>query len=415
MVQPRRPQPGEPVPRVIPVVLIAATAVSILSTDLYAPSLPHLPAYFGATPEAVQQTMTLNLAGFALGLLVHGPLADRYGRRPVMIAGFVGFTLACLAAALAPTLPVLIAARFAQGALGSAEMVLGLVVIRDLYDDRRAVRVMAYYGMTVMIVPTFGPVAGGWVHVAFGWHANFVILTVLGAVVVALIVRLLPETGTPDPHAARPLRVVRGYTTLLAHPRFMGYSLLILLVTGAVYAFLTDGPFVLIERHGVPTEFFGLYQGAIAGAAAAGCLCGERLSHYLRAEGLVAVSTAISVAGGLALLGVVLAGPETAMTITVAIAVYTFGLGMFWTAAPLRALSVAPGGRGQAAAMVSAVEMGGGGLAALVVSLMYDGTARPMAMTIAAFCVAGALAYVTIRPWRRADMAEAEAAAPEDA
>jgi MFS family permease len=117
------------VPLIIPALLVSASAVSILSTDLYTPSLPHLQSYFATDPATVQLTMSLNLAGYALAQLAYGPLSDRYGRRPVLLVTLFGFALASLACALAFSIEGLIGARTLQGILACAETVVGLAIM----------------------------------------------------------------------------------------------------------------------------------------------------------------------------------------------------------------------------------------------------------------------------------------------
>ena len=141
----------------MPALLVAASSVSILSTDLYTPSLPHLPAYFGTDAETVQQTMMLNLLGYALGQLVHGPLSERFGRRPVMIAGMAAATVFSLACAAAWSIEALIVARAFQGLAMSAEAVIALAVIRDLYEGPSGARILAIFGMALALAPAPRP------------------------------------------------------------------------------------------------------------------------------------------------------------------------------------------------------------------------------------------------------------------
>ena len=253
----------DPVPFIVPAVLIMASAASILSTDLYAPSLPHLAGYFATSAEMVQLTLSLNVAAFALAQLVHGPLSDRVGRRRVILLGMTGFVLFSLACALAQSIEQLIAARILQGVAAATEAVVIYAVIRDLYDQAGSVRMLAIYGMTIAVAPALGPVIGGYVHVLWGWQANFYLLAVFALGVTVLIWRFLPETTTPDPRALEPRRLIGGYAALLARRQFLVYALICGAVLGVIYAFITAGPFVLIDRLGVKTQHYGYYQAVI--------------------------------------------------------------------------------------------------------------------------------------------------------
>ncbi len=248
------------VPVLIPALLVSASFVSILSTDLYTPSLPHLQGVFETDAERVQLTMSLNLLGFALAQLLYGPLSDRIGRRPVLLGGMLGFALASLGCAFAGSIEALILARVLQGMTACAEAVVGYAVIRELYDEAGAVRVLGAYGMAIAFAPAIGPVIGGHMHVLFGWRSNFFLLTGLILVVAFLIWRKLPETlRQPDPGAVDPRRILRGYLALLGDSAFMAYALIAGMVIAGLFAMVTAFPFLFIERMGVRTEHYG-YQ-----------------------------------------------------------------------------------------------------------------------------------------------------------
>ena len=378
------PTPGR-VPLIIPAVLISASAASILSTDLYTPSLPHLPAYFDTDAESVQLTLSLNLLSFALAQLLYGPLSDRFGRRPVLLAGMLAFVLCSLGCALAQSVEALIVARTLQGITAATEAVVALAVIRDLYDDESGVRVLGAYGMTVALAPAVGPIIGGYVHVWQGWRANFILLAVVAAVVVALVWRFLPETTTPDRAAMRPRRLLDDYWALFRTRRYLVTALVLGATLGALFGFITAAPFILIDRLGVRTQDFGYYQAAIVVAFFLGSFGANRGVARLCAERMLRVGLGLALLGGLGLPLVLLAGLETATAITATMSVYGLGLGFTFAAGPVVALAAAPGGRGVAAAMLGTLEMTGGALGALAVTAFHDGSSWPPALVVAGF------------------------------
>ena len=382
-----------PVPLIIPAVLVTATSASILSTDLYAPSLPHLPAFFASDAATAQLTMSLNLLGFSVALLFYGPLTERFGRRPVMLAGMAGFVVSSLACALATSVEMLIIARIAQGVCAAAQSVVVLAVIRDLYDADGAVRVLGAYGMAVALAPAVGPIIGGFVHVWLGWRANFALLTVLALVVTLLIWRFLPETGTPDRGALGPWRLVSGYAALLGNRRFVGYALVSGLTFGGLFAFITAAPFVYIDRLGVRTDHYGLYYATMVVAYFLGSLVANRAAGRIGVERLLGLGMAVVVAGG-AGMPVLLwsGGGESAAGISAVFALYAAGMGVVFAVAPVRALESAGVGSGPAAAMLGMLEMIGGALGAFAVGAFHDGTARPLAAVVFAYSCLAALA-----------------------
>ena len=392
---------GTRVPILIPALLISASFVSILSTDLYTPSLPHLQGVFDTDAEQVQLTMSLNLLGFALAQLLYGPLSDRIGRRPVLLGGMLGFAVASLGCALAGSIEALILARVLQGMTACAEAVIGYAVIREIYDEAGAVRVLGAYGMGIAFAPAIGPIIGGYMHVLFGWRSNFFLLTGLILVVAFLIWRNLPETlKQPDLGAVNPRRVLTGYLALLRDSAFMAYVLVAGLVIAGLFAMVTAFPFLFIERMGVRTEHYGYYYAAIVLAYFLGSLVVNRVAGRLSSDGLLAIGLGFCAVGGSALLLLVAGALETPVRVTATQCLFAFGLGLALATAPIRAFDVSRQGHGYAAALIGAVEMGLGGLGAFLVGVLHDGTAWPIAFVIAGTALLAIGHYLVARPWR---------------
>ena len=376
-------------------VLVACTGVSILSTDLYTPSLPHLPGLLGSDPETVQLTMSLNLAAYALAQLAHGPLADRYGRRKLLLVGLFGFLLASLACALASSVGGLIAGRIAQGLFSSVSSVVVVIMIRELYAGDRAVKVMGLYGMAVGLVPAVGPLIGGYVFVLAGWAANFFLLAILAGSVFLLVLRLLPETGARDPQALHPQRIVVAYLGLLALPLYWRYLLPLASLFGAMFAFITAGPFLLIERFAVATEDYGLWYGVMVLAFIAGGYAANRLAGRRKADGILRIGLVFGCGGGFVFLPVTLAGAANPVSLVACVSLLAFGLGLVFASGPFcifEAIGERP--RGTASALLSALQLAAASLGSFLVGGFHDGTALPLAATMAGLATVGGLGYL---------------------
>lgn len=388
---------------VIPAVLVACTGVSILSTDLHAPSLPHLPRLLDSDAETVQLTMTLNLAAYALAQLLHGPLADRFGRRRLLILGFVGFALASLGCALAQSVGDLLTGRVIQGLCSSVPSVVIVLMIRELYDERRAVRIMGAYGMAIGLAPAIGPLIGGYVYVAAGWRMNFLLLAVIAFAVLIAVLRYLPETGRRDEAALRPGHIVHQYLRLLSLRRYLCYLIPLAAVFGSFFAFVTAGPFLLIDRMGVATQHYGYYYGIIIFAFIAGSFAANRLIGRFDALRLTRMAIVIAFCGGLSLVLPVAWGQENLHALVLSMAVFTFGMGILMASGPICLLDAAGDGpRGPASALAGSLQLGAASLASLSVAVFHDGTALPLAATIAALVCCAALGHLALaRPRHR--------------
>ncbi|MGI9333663.1 MAG: multidrug effflux MFS transporter [Gammaproteobacteria bacterium] len=385
----------------ITTILVLASAISIMSTDLYTPSLPHLPAYFGTSESAVQLTISLNLMAFSLGQLFLGPLSDRYGRRPVMLTGLGFFTLCGLLCAAAQSVGQLIVVRVLQGLSASVEAVVGLAIINDLFDESGRVRALALWGMAVALAPAVAPIIGGYVHVSLGWRANFVLLAVAGLAVCALVWRSLPESTVPDRDALHPLELLRGYGRLLCNTAFLGYTLILGAGLGAIFAFITDGPFILIAGFGIATEHFGYYQAVIVAAFFLGSLATVRVAGRLNPLLLLHAGLGVSLCAAVLLAALHVHSGHSAYSLTGAVALFAFGLGPVFAVAPMLALGAAGGRAGTAAALLGAIETGTSGAASGAVSILHDGSAGPLVWVICALTVLALAALLVTRRSRR--------------
>lgn len=394
---------GDASARLVLLILIAASGASILSTDLYAPTLPHLPEYFGTDAATVQLTMALNLAAFAVAQLFWGPLGDRVGRRKIFIYGMTAFAATVIAAAISQTIGQLIAARVLMGTAASVEAVVVLAVISDLYEGEDSARVFALYGMVIALVPAVGPVMGGFIFEWFGWRANFFILAGVVVLVLALGIWRLPETLPEAERTALKFRTIMwGYARLLMRGGFVSVALTLGLALAAIFAFITEAPFILIEKHGIATRYFGLFQAVIVLAFFVGSLTASQAVSRFGVRRLFGFGVwSGSLSGLLVLLAVALG--ETPVSLTAAMSVFAFALGPLFATAPVLAFERVPShGRGMSAALLSTFEMGGAALGALFVSVTPQGTAWPLAICVAGagvlLLVAGLLA---LRPaWR---------------
>lgn len=374
--------------RIIFGVLLCASILSMASTDLYVPSLPDLSAYFGTSENMVQLTVTLNVLAFALGQFVYGPMADRYGRRRVLMVAMALFGASSLACAASQTIGQLLLARVLLGLAAAAEGVVVLAVIRDLFDEGDRVRAMALFGVLWALAPAVAPVIGGYIHIWLGWQANFVVLAIASVIVVALIKIFLQETATRDLQAMQPGRVYRAYRNLLTNPRFVGYSLMSGCCLGVIFSFVTAAPFILVNRYGVAIEHYAFYQGTQVLAFCLGSLVASKMARRMDADRLMEMALWLATLGVTGLLLVSRSAWLDPVSLSALVAVVFFSSGPIFAAAPAKALDMTDGGGGVAAATLGALEMFGGGAGSALVLFLDDGSAFPMALTMAVMVAA---------------------------
>src|SRR5258706_879385 len=204
--------------------LSAVTALAFCALHMVVPALPLLGPVFDDSPARVQLVLTLYLAGIAAGQLVYGPVSDRFGRRPVLIAGLALFLAGTLLCALAWSLAALIIGRLLQALGACAGIVLARAIIRDVYDREAAARGLALVMMAMTLAPAISPALGAYLAEWFDWRAIFVLLGALGAIVFAATVTRLAETNR-HPASLDFAGIARSYALLLRSPGFAGFAL----------------------------------------------------------------------------------------------------------------------------------------------------------------------------------------------
>jgi len=361
-------------------ILVLASSVSIMSTDMYAPSLPDLADEFETTPTKVKLTISLNLLAFGIAQLFHGPLSDRFGRRPVLLSSLGAVVVGCLLCVLAQTINQLIAARIFLGLVAAAEAVIGLAIIKDLYSEKQQVKALAFLGMVIAIVPALAPILGGYLHVAFGWKSNFLVIAFMALVSAAVVYRFLPESTQPDPHGMQVGRVLRAYAQLLRNSEFVSHTLLLGAGLGLVFVFVTAAPFVLISHFGVPVHHFGYYPAAIVVSFFIGSMVASHLADRWPAGRLLGGGMAFILLGSVMLIVFIVSDRLTANLLVVAYSIMTFGMGPMFAVAPSRALRSIKTRAGSASALLSGMEQSIAALSGVAVSVLHDGTAMPMAI-----------------------------------
>lgn len=382
-----RIDPAGPVsPAGVAVFAAAIFALLPASTDLYLPALPGLKADLGATDAQSQLTLSAFLVGFGIAQLFYGPVSDRFGRRPALLGGvtlYVGATLACM---LAPSVEMLVGARFLQGLGACSGQVMARAIVRDLFEPEEGARVMAHMTWLFGLIPFFAPLVGGQLTAAFGWRANFAFLFLFGLVMLVLILAILRETNRrPDRDATRIGRMVANARTLWSSRTFAGYTLCVTFSYCGLVSYLSASPFILIDGFGVRPEDFGWWfmlsvTGNICGAVT--CM---RLAARVPLPRLMVLSSATSTAGGLLMLALAAAGVMHPLAVMGPMFIYLFGHGITTPVCLAAAVGPFPAMAGTASALLGFTQLAVAATAGQILLRLHDGTALPLAVAMAVF------------------------------
>ena len=283
-------------PRIMLLLLVAMTGVAPISLYMLVPALPILAATFGGDISIAQMTVSLYMVGIACSQIVMGPLSDKFGRRPVLLAGLTLMVAASAACSYAETLPQLIAARFLQALGGAAGMVVSRAIIRDLYSRDRISSMISLVIAVMMVAQMLSPLTGGLLEVAFGWRAIFYVITAASLAVAIIIAVALPET--------RRNRVAAGgfrgdVGSLLRSRAFIGYLLCQVMASQIIFTFAGAGPYLVVTQMGRSSAEYGAWFATTGLAYLVGNLFCVRFAPRHSLERLIWFGLALQVLGAL--------------------------------------------------------------------------------------------------------------------
>ncbi len=343
--------------RSLTLILAGLAMLGPFSIDTYLPSFESIANDFGVAPVLVQQTLSTYLACFAMMMLFHGTLSDSFGRRPVILASLVVYTLASAGAALSPSLGWLIAFRALQGLSAGAGTVVGRAMIRDRLSGAHAQKMLSDVTVVFAVAPAVAPVLGGWMEVGFGWRSVFVLLCVLGVLLAVGCWHLLPESLPKERrqvfHAGR---ILGNYGAVLRHPRFLLLVFALALASIGYFVYVASAPHFVIEvlrlsETSFAWLFIPIVIGLVGGATTAG-----RLAHRWRPVRLITLGyglVALSAAANLLYNSML---PAQVPWAVMPLFLYTFGVSVASPSIMVLTLNVFPTIRGLAASMQAFVQ-----------------------------------------------------------
>jgi DHA1 family bicyclomycin/chloramphenicol resistance-like MFS transporter len=357
---------------------------------MYLASWPEIGRLLQASPGEVQLTLSVYLVGFGLAQLIYGPLSDRHGRKPVLLAAVAIYTLASIACMVAPSIEFLIVARFIQAIGGSGILILPRALARDLHDGVYVARELSRIAAVMALTPVIAPLIGAVLQVAFGWRSNFVFLTGFGVVAAILVVLLLPEslrTRVREPVSLASMWA--SYRSFLRNRAFLAHLGIGTCAFVGLFTWISASSFVMQQLYDQSAVGFGVSFAV----GSVGYLIGSSLGAHLvtrigldRTLGLGALALAT---GGLGALAALLLGLASAASIVLPVSIHLVGLGLVYPLAQAGTLLPFPERAGAASSLVGFLQQSAGAMTGAVVGSFLGASAWPLAIGIAAAgCVA---------------------------
>lgn len=378
------------------ILLAAVVALGPLSIDMYLPAMPTMRAALDTSVAGIQLTLSAYLVGFAVFHLVCGPLADRLGRRPVLLGGTAIFVIACLGCSLSTSIEQLVGFRLLQGIGACVGPTLGRAVARDLFGPRRAARALSIIAMLMALAPAIAPSLGSAMLLVLPWPSVFVFLAGYGLVTAVLVLVYLPES-LPLRQSLHPRIIAANYATLLRSRNFMTVALGSSLMYAGMLSYLAGSGFVYLEMLGVPLPYFGLIFLTTVIGYFLGSALSARLASLLESPQVVMLGAAMMVCACLAMLLWSSLQPQSISALMLPMMVYTAGLGMLLPHSMNLALQPYPHMAGTTSALLGFIQMSVSASASGLVGALLADSPAPLVWMMTTIVVVGALLLLPVR------------------
>jgi DHA1 family bicyclomycin/chloramphenicol resistance-like MFS transporter len=383
-----RARPEMPAARLL-ALLMAMTAIGPLSLNILVPALPTLVLVFATDAATAQLAVSLFILGLAVAQLALGPLSDRYGRKPIVLAGLALTVLSSAIGMAATGIGFVIAARVVQALGASTGLVIGRAIVRDLYEREHAAAMIGWVTTAMVVAPMVAPLIGGILDTAIGWEATFAFVALASGSVLAWAWRTLPETK-PDHVTSAGFRHLASDARLLGRDAtFWGYVLVAGLGTATFFVFLGGAPHAVISIMGRSSAEYGAWFMVNAFGYMMGNVVAARLAPRFGLEPLIHAGIALEVAGAVvAVAATWLASDAGPAILFFPQAMISFGNGVLLPNAMAGAVSVRPQAAGTASGMAGFVQMGLGAISAQAGAWLVGDAESAMPMSLAMLVVA---------------------------
>lgn len=328
--------------------IVLLSALGSFMNDMYSPALPAMGRFFGCSVPMVQMGMTMGMIGLALGQTILGPLSDRYGRRPMLMASVALFIVAAVVSIFSPTIQFFVACRFFQGLGASGGYFLARTIPADVYTGRGLAKLMALTGAINGFAPASAPVVGGITADAFGWKGIFVVLTVFALIILAMSPAMKESLSVDRRETGKWWKAFSGYLVLLKNRPFVIHMCVKGAALGFLFAYIASAPFVLQDHYGLSQTVYGLIIGANSVFVAAGSM----IALKFRPLKLASQTGAILIAIGAVAQAVALWSIHSIWVFEICMALILFGLGLIFTTSNTLAMNEGRDKAGEASALL---------------------------------------------------------------
>lgn len=376
-------------------------AFGLIASDIYLPAMPDMARAFAIADWRMPQTVSVYLLALAIAQLVYGPLSDRHGRKPVVLAGIALYMAGSLGCAQAASFATFLAWRVIEAVGAASGLVIGRAIIADTCSKHVSAKIYAVVYPLVSLSPALAPAIGGHLAAAFGWHADFLFVAAFAAVAFALVCAVLPETR---PRASRSrVSPLAGFGAVLRDGVFRRYTVVVCCIYGAWFVYLTQSPF-LFARLGLGEAHRGWMYLPLTGGIIVANLLARRWLDRWPYDRIVTIGVVSFVLGGSAFLVVAALGVTTIPAVVLPMCLVSLANGSALSLAVSGAIAAPHGRAASASGLVGFCQIGSAALLASGVSAVFGTSLTVVAISVSALgllalgaCLSGprAAAFVT--------------------
>jgi DHA1 family bicyclomycin/chloramphenicol resistance-like MFS transporter len=378
-----------------------------LGIDMYLPAFPEIERDLHVGGGAMQWTLSLFLAGLAVGQLICGPISDRVGRRRPLLFGSAAFAIASVICAFTRSIEALILARFVMGLAGATGMVIARAVVRDSFEEADSSRIYSLLMLVIGIAPIISPSVGNWLMAFGGWGSIFWALAAFACVCGVAVAVDLPETHPPDRRTRDTVATLgRRYAEMIVDRRFMGYAVPVGLALGSIFAYVASAPSLFMQFYGLSANAFSLLFAFNAVGLIGAAQVNRQLTRYYDTHVILRAATMVNAAAALLLPVLAWTGAGGFVGFFADIFLCLATIGLILPNATAAAMAPFPHQAGAASALLGMLQFAVGAATGGIVGLFHDGTGLPMALTIAA---CGALSLLITAAGERREVLAMEA------
>jgi DHA1 family bicyclomycin/chloramphenicol resistance-like MFS transporter len=362
--------------------LIAISALNPISVNIIVPSLTAIAEGLHTDFATVQLALSSYLFATAISQLVHGPLSDKFGRRPVLLVGILIYVVASFLCLVATSIWLVIVGRILQGVGAAAGFALGRAIVRDLYEREKAASMLGYISMGFSTAPMVAPLIGGLISDNLGWRLVFVFMTVVSVLLLVFVWTALPETRRPMPEGQVRTGFFRSFAILAVIPAFWAYALNVGFMGAVFFTFLGGTPFIATTLFGMSGTQYGVYFAFVPIGFFLGNWLTAGLATRLGIVAMIRTGNALSLIAGI--ISIILLGSGWQNPFAIFAPMYLVGLanGLSTANGLAGAVSVRPALAGAASGVTGSFQIGFGAVATVIVGYLLTLTHSPMPVPI---------------------------------